>query len=31
MTTVAFINEKVKGFEKGRKYQVHKIGELPWE
>jgi hypothetical protein len=31
MTTIALINETVKGFEKGRKYQVHRIGELPWE
>jgi hypothetical protein len=31
MTTVALINETIEGFEKGRKYQVHRIGELPWE
>jgi hypothetical protein len=31
MTTIALINETVYGFEKDRKYQVHRIGELPWE
>lgn len=31
MTTIALINETVEGFEKERKYQVHRIGELPWE
>ena len=31
MTTIALINETVEGFERERKYQVHRIGELPWE
>ena len=31
MTTIALMNETVEGFEKDRKYQVHRIGELPWE
>jgi hypothetical protein len=31
MTTIALMNTTVEGFEKERKYQVHRIGELPWE
>ena len=31
MTTIALINETVEGFERQRKYQVHRIGEFPWE
>jgi hypothetical protein len=31
MTTIALINETLEGFELKRKYQVHRIGELPWE
>jgi hypothetical protein len=31
MTAIALINETVEGFEGSRRYQVHRIGELPWE